>query len=100
MPNLERLPDAIITNPPFGQGGRLATAFIEAGLARIGQVGGLLALLLPCDFSARGPQNLEATVHHATPGRAAAFPLTWSLIAPSNLTIQVLLDLSIGLPQS
>src|SRR5262249_6095688 len=26
-PNLERPPDAIITNPPFGQGGKLATAF-------------------------------------------------------------------------
>src|SRR5262245_7497987 len=34
-PNLERPPDAIITNPPFGQRGRLATAFIEVGLTRI-----------------------------------------------------------------
>jgi hypothetical protein len=50
MPNLERAPDAIITNPPFGQGGRLATAFIEVGLTRIRRHGGLLALLLPCDF--------------------------------------------------
>jgi hypothetical protein len=50
MPNLERPPDAIITNPPFGQGGRLATAFIEVGLTRIRRHGGLLALLLPCDF--------------------------------------------------
>jgi hypothetical protein len=40
---------AIITNPPFGSGGRLATAFIEAGLTR-SEPGGLLALLLPCDF--------------------------------------------------
>ena len=50
MPNSERLPDAIITNPPFGQGGRLATAFIEVGLTRIRRRGELLALLLPCDF--------------------------------------------------
>jgi hypothetical protein len=50
MPKLERPPDAMITNPPFGQGGKLATAFIEAGLTRIRQHGGLLALLLPCDF--------------------------------------------------
>jgi hypothetical protein len=48
-PKLERSPDLICTNPPFGQGGRLATAFIEAGLRRIG-VCGILALLLPCDF--------------------------------------------------
>jgi hypothetical protein len=41
----------IVTNPPFGQGGKLATAFIAAGLARItGKPGALLALLLPCDF--------------------------------------------------
>jgi hypothetical protein len=50
MPNLERPPDAIITNPPFGQGGRLATAFIDVGLTRIRRHGGLLALLLPIDF--------------------------------------------------
>ena len=42
--------DGMITNPPFGQGGRLATAFIEAGLTRIRRYGGLLALLLPLDF--------------------------------------------------
>jgi hypothetical protein len=50
MPKLERLPDLIITNPPFGQRGRLATAFIKAGLTHIRQHGGILALLLPCDF--------------------------------------------------
>src|SRR5262245_24934586 len=50
MPNLERPPDLICTNPPFGQGGRLATAFIEAALSRIKQHRGILALLLPCDF--------------------------------------------------
>jgi hypothetical protein len=39
----------IATNPPFGQGGRLAVAFIAAGLRRL-PVGAMLALLLPCDF--------------------------------------------------
>jgi len=47
-PQLERF-DAIITNPPFGQGGTLATAFIRAGLKRLGP-SGMLALLLPADF--------------------------------------------------
>jgi hypothetical protein len=41
--------DLLVTNPPFGKGGRLATAFIEAGLARL-PIGAMLALLLPCDF--------------------------------------------------
>lgn len=41
--------DAIITNPPYGTQGRVATAFIERGLDRIG-AGGMLALLLPVDF--------------------------------------------------
>jgi len=47
-PRLERF-DLICTNPPFGQRGRLATAFIEVGLQRL-RTPGLLALLLPCDF--------------------------------------------------
>jgi hypothetical protein len=50
MPKLQRPPDLICTNPPFGQSGRLAVAFIEAGLSRIRQHWGLLALLFPCDF--------------------------------------------------
>jgi len=41
--------DLICTNPPFGQGGRLALAFIEAGLERLDRYS-TLALLLPCDF--------------------------------------------------
>ena len=48
-PKLERPTDLICTNPPFGHGGRLATAFIEEGLRRMGDRG-ILALLLPCDF--------------------------------------------------
>jgi hypothetical protein len=49
--------DLICTNPPFGQGGTLATAFIEVGLRHISKptsrvIGNQahLALLLPCDF--------------------------------------------------
>jgi hypothetical protein len=41
----------IITNPPFGKRGKLAEAFIEAGLRHIaGGRARLLALLLPSDF--------------------------------------------------
>jgi hypothetical protein len=47
-PKLDRF-DATVTNPPFGERGSLATAFIEVGLKRLSP-GGLLALLLPCDF--------------------------------------------------
>lgn len=43
--------DAIVTNPPFGKRGKLAEAFIEAGLRRTRDCG-LLALLLPADFDA------------------------------------------------
>jgi len=45
---LDRCFDGIITNPPFGPRGRLAEAFIKAGLHRMGA--GFLALLLPADF--------------------------------------------------
>jgi hypothetical protein len=34
-PKLAWPPHLIATNPPFGQGGKLATAFIEAGLRRL-----------------------------------------------------------------
>jgi len=43
--------DAIITNPPFGVGGRLATAFIETGIRHVSKrPGRLLALLLSVDI--------------------------------------------------
>jgi predicted RNA methylase len=45
MPKLDRPLDLICTNPPFGQSGRLATAFLEAGLSRIRQHRGILAEL-------------------------------------------------------
>lgn len=41
--------NSLITNPPFGKRGKLATAFIEAGLRRL-RPGGGLCLLLPADF--------------------------------------------------
>ena len=41
--------DGIITDPPYGGRGKLAKAFVENGLARIGNTG-FLALLLPADF--------------------------------------------------
>jgi hypothetical protein len=47
-PKIEHF-DLAASNPPFGQGGRLAVAIIEAGLRRL-PIGGILALLLPCDF--------------------------------------------------
>lgn len=45
-----RRKDGIVTNPPYGERGKLAEAFIEAGLRRIAEHGGFLALLLPADF--------------------------------------------------
>lgn len=41
--------DGIVTNPPYGQGGRTAEIFIERGLARIAHRG-FMALLLSVDF--------------------------------------------------
>lgn len=55
--------DAIIGNPPFGTGGRLAVAFAERGLALMRAPSGprLLALLLAADFdSASGRTHLFA----------------------------------------
>ena len=43
--------DGAITNPPYGERGRLAELFIENGLRQIGERG-FLALLLPADFDA------------------------------------------------
>jgi hypothetical protein len=42
--------DGIITNPAWGSGNRTAASFIRAGLRRITDSGGFLALLLPVDF--------------------------------------------------
>lgn len=52
-PPTEELPlfhfDSIISNPPYGPGGRTGVAFIEKGLERL-PPGGLMAMLLPVDF--------------------------------------------------
>jgi hypothetical protein len=48
-PALKRF-DGIVTNPAWGSGNRTAVAFIRAGLIRIVDAGGFLALLLPADF--------------------------------------------------
>jgi hypothetical protein len=50
MPVGLRQYDGCVTNPPWGQGNRLAVAFIESGLSRIASGGGFLAFLLPTDF--------------------------------------------------
>jgi hypothetical protein len=42
--------DMIATNPPYGERGALAEAFIETGLSHLVSGGRTLALLLPVDF--------------------------------------------------
>jgi hypothetical protein len=44
--------DGIVTNCPYGKGGRTAERFIETGLRWIEKHGGFLALLLASDFDA------------------------------------------------
>jgi hypothetical protein len=46
--------DLIATNPPFGPDGKLAEAFIGAGLRRLNECCTTLALLLPKDFDSAG----------------------------------------------
>jgi hypothetical protein len=72
----------MITNPPLGQRGKLAEAFIDAGLPRIGRRG-MLALLLPCDFDSavtRRKYFAECPLFAAkivlTPGRIVWFKRT------------------------
>jgi hypothetical protein len=47
----------IVTNPPLGQRGKLAVAFIQVGLVRMGE-DGFLALLLPSDFDSAKARRL------------------------------------------
>lgn len=47
-PNMARF-SAIVTNPPFGNRGKLAERFIAVGLQQIAEYG-FMALLLPVDF--------------------------------------------------
>jgi hypothetical protein len=52
---------SIITNPPFGSGGRLAVAFIDQALKLTKPHGGKVAMLLRVDFdSAKGRRRLFA----------------------------------------
>jgi hypothetical protein len=74
-PKLERF-DAIVTNPPFGPGGTLATAFIEVGLRRLGP-NGLLALLLPADFDSA---KTRARIFGDHPWFAAKIALTRRIV--------------------
>ena len=43
----------IVTNPPYGQSGKLAVAFIERALSIIAKTGGQAAMLLPIAFDTR-----------------------------------------------
>lgn len=58
----------IVTNPPFGTGGRLAVAFVERALQHTRARGGRIAMLLRDDFdSAKGRRHLFgdcAAFHH------------------------------------
>jgi hypothetical protein len=72
----------MITNPPLGQRGKLAEAFIDAGLPRLGRHG-MLALLLPCDFDSAVSRRgyfaecpLFAAKIVLTPGRIVWFKRT------------------------
>jgi predicted RNA methylase len=49
---LDGIADNIITNPPFGHGGRLGLRFILAALAATESRGGKVAMLLPLTFDA------------------------------------------------
>jgi hypothetical protein len=83
--NGERAPTSIrdiVTNPPFGDRGKLAEAFIVAGLRHIGDRG-VLALLLPCDFDSgvtRRKYFVDCELFAAklviTPGRIVWFKRT------------------------
>jgi hypothetical protein len=71
----------LITNPPLGDKGKLAEAFIEAWLRR--QRLGMLALLLPCDFDSAVTRRkyfadceLFAVKLVLTPGRLVFFKRT------------------------
>ncbi len=51
----------LITNPPYGKGGRLAVRFIEHALVLASSMGGKVAMLLRVDFdSANGRRHIFA----------------------------------------
>jgi hypothetical protein len=55
-PGLKKV-DLIISNPPWGIRNLTAVAFIESGLRRIAEHGGMLALLLSTDFDSAVTRN-------------------------------------------
>lgn len=64
--------DGIVTNPPYGPQGRLATAFIQRGLLHIAYRG-FMALLLPVDFDAA---STRAVLFSGSPLYAGKIVLT------------------------
>jgi hypothetical protein len=74
----------IITNPPFGQGGRLAVKFIDRALALTKPRDGKVAMLLRVDFDSAGGRRKLFSDH---PAFAAKYVLTkrirWSNLPQS-----------------
>jgi predicted RNA methylase len=64
---------SIVTNPPFGSGGRLAVSFIERALALTEPYLGTVAMLLRVDFDSAGGRRRLFSDH---PAFAAKFVLT------------------------
>lgn len=54
----EEGPYAIITNPPYGKGGRLAVAFVSAALSLTSIHRGRVAMLLPVDWDTRPKRQM------------------------------------------
>lgn len=63
----------IVTNPPFGSGGRLAVKFIDHALRLTKPHGGKIAMLLRVDFDSAGGRRRLFADH---PAFAAKFTLT------------------------
>lgn len=63
----------IVTNPPYGKGGRLAVAFIEKALADTVRAGGKVAMLLRIDFDSASGRRKVFGDH---PAFAAKYALT------------------------
>src|SRR5262249_59799036 len=54
---LEPAVEAIVTNPPYGLGGRIALRFIERSLELTKTIGGIVAMLLKVDYDRSGQQD-------------------------------------------
>lgn len=64
---------AIVTNPPYGKGGRMAVRFIERALLLMEPVGGKVAMLLRVDFDSA---NGRRPIFNDHPAFAAKYTLT------------------------